>query len=325
MQLLRTLGAALAATLLLQAAQAQSPAADTYPNRLIKIVVPFPPGQLSDSMARVLADKLKDAMGQPVIVENKPGQAGSLGVAGFAKAPPDGYTLLLGATAAFASNKFLYSNIAYDPLKDFQPITMLSTTPLVLMVGAHVPAKNLQELVKIMKEQPERLTYGSSGYGTISHTMMEAFKLAVGGGARHIPFQGNAAATLALLAGQIDIQFDGVITAQQYIKAGSIRPLAVPMRERNPALPDVPTLAESGYTGFERTAWGAMFAPAHTPRPIVDRLNQEFTRITATPEFKKKFDMLTLVHTTPEEAQTWIANDYNYWRDIIQKANIKAE
>lgn len=303
----------------------QALAQDAYPARLIKIVVPFPPGQLSDSMARVLAEKLKDAMGQPVIVENKPGQAGSLGVAAFAKAPPDGYTLLLGATAAFASNKFLYSNVPYDPLKDFQPITMLSTTPLVLMVGAHVPAKNLQELVKIMREQPERLTYGSSGYGTISHTMMEAFKLAVGGGARHIPFSGNAASTLALLGGQIDVMFDGVITAQQYIKAGTIRPLAVPMLERNPALPQVPTLAESGYAGFERTSWGAMFVPANTPRPIVDKLHRELTRITGTADFRKKFDMLTLVNTTPEEAKKWIANDYDYWRDIIHKANIKAE
>jgi len=300
-------------------------AQEAYPNRVIKMVVPFPPGQLSDAMARVIAERLKDAMGQPVIVENRPGQAGSIGVASFAKAPPDGYTLLLGATAAFASNKFLYANVPYDPLKDFQPITMLSTTPLVLMVGAHVPARSLAELIKIMRDQPERLTYGSSGFGTISHTMMEAFKLAVGGGARHIPFQGNAASTMALRSGQIDIQFDGVITAQQQIQAGTFIPLAVPMLKRNPALPNIPTLAESGFSGFERTAWGAMFAPANTPKTIVDKLNREISKITSSADFRKKYEMLDLVHTTPEEAQKWIANDYNYWREVIQKANIKAE
>jgi hypothetical protein len=172
-----------------------------YPSKPIRILVPFPPAQISDSVARAIGEGLAQALGQPVIVENKPGQAGSIGVAEFAKAAPDGYTLLLGATAAFASNKFLYQNVPYDPLKDFQPITMISTTRLLLMVGAHVPAKNMQELVKIMKDNPTRLSYASSGYGTISHMTMEAFKLACNCGAVHVPYPGIAQSTTAMLGG----------------------------------------------------------------------------------------------------------------------------
>lgn len=300
-------------------------AQDTYPSKPIKIVVPFPPGQQSDDMARVIAAELKNAMGQPVIVENKPGQAGSIGVAQFAKAAPDGYTLLLGATAAFSSNKFLYRNVPYDPLKDFQPITMLSTTPLVLVVGKHVPVKSFEELVKIMKEDPQRLTYGSSGVGTISHTSMEAFKLAVGGGARHIPYQGNAASVLALRAGQIDMMIEGVFVVGKHIESGTMRALAVPMPQRNPMFPDIPTLAEAGYPGFDRTAWVAMFAPAHTPRPIVDRLNAEIVKIMRKPEIIRKYDTLNIGTTTPEDAAAWMVKDYGYWRDVIQRAHITAE
>ena len=296
-----------------------------YPNRPIKIIVPFPPAQISDSVARAIGEGLREALGQPVVIENKPGQAGSIGVAEFARAAPDGYTLLLGATAAFASNKFLYKNVPYDPLKDFQPITMISTTRLLLMVGENVPAKNMAELLKIMREQPDKLSYASSGYGTISHMTMEAFKLSSGGGAVHVPFPGIAQSTTAMLGGQIDLMIDAVFTATPHLKTGRIRPIAVPMPTRDPLLPDVPTFEELGLTGFGHTSWTAMFAPAGTPKPIVDRLNTEIIKIVSSPDFKKKFDGLNIVTSTPDAAQKWISDDYYYWGDIVKRANIKVE
>jgi len=287
--------------------------------------VPFPPAQISDTIARTIGDGLREALGQPVIVENRPGQAGSIGVAEFAKAPPDGYTLLLGATAAFASNKFLYANVPYDPLKDFQPITMISTTRLLLMVGAHVPAKNMDELVKIMREQPTKLSYASSGYGTISHMTMEAFKLACNCGAVHVPYPGIAQSTTAMLGGHLDVMIDAVFTAAPHLKDGKIRPIAVPMPARDPLLPDTPTFAEVGFAGFGHTSWTAMFAPAGTPKPIVDTLNAAIVKIAQSPDFKKKFDGLNIVTSTPEGAQQWISDDYYYWGDIVKRANIKIE
>jgi len=296
-----------------------------YPNRPIKILVPFPPAQISDSVARAIGDGLREALGQAVIIENKPGQAGSIGVAEFAKASPDGYTLLLGATAAFASNKFLYKNVPYDPLKDFQPITMISTTRLLLMVGAHVPAKNMAELLKIMREQPDKLSYASSGYGTISHMTMEAFKLACNCGAVHVPYPGIAQSTTAMLGGHLDIMIDAVFTAAPHLKDGKIRPIAVPMPIRDPLLPDIPTFEEVGFAGFGHTSWTAMFVPAGTPKPIVDTLNAAIVKIVQSPDFKKKFDGLNIVTSTPEAAQKWITDDYYYWGDIVKRANIKAE
>jgi tripartite-type tricarboxylate transporter receptor subunit TctC len=296
-----------------------------YPNKPIRILVPFPPGQISDTVARAIGDGLRDALGQPVIVENKPGQAGSIGVGEFAKAAPDGYSLLLGATAAFASNKFLYKSVTYDPLKDFQPITMISTTRLLLMVGAHVPAKNMDELLKIMREQPAKLSYASSGYGTISHMTMEAFKLASGGGAVHVPYPGIAQSTAAMIGGHLDVMIDAVFTAQGHIKDGRIRPIAVPMPTRDPLLPDIPTFEEAGLKGFGHTSWTAMFVPAGTPKPIVDTLNAAIVKIVQSPEFRKKFDGLNIVTSTPEAAMKWISDDYYYWGDIVKRAGIKVE
>ena len=296
-----------------------------YPSKPIKILVPFPPAQISDSVARAIGDGLRESLGQPVIVENKPGHAGSIGVAEFARAAPDGYTLLLGATAAFASNKFLYRNVAYDPLKDFQPITMISTTRLLLMVGAHVPAKNMDELVGIMREQPTKLSYASSGYGTISHMTMEAFKLACKCGAVHVPYPGIAQSTTAMLGGHLDVMIDAVFTAGPHLADGKIRPIAVPMPTRDPLLPDVPTFTEVGYAGFGHTSWTAMFVPAGTPRAIVDTLNAAIVKIVQSPDFKRKFEGLNIVTSTPEAAQKWISDDYYYWGDIVKRANIKVD
>jgi len=314
--------AALAATALLAVhAHAQS----GYPSKPIKVLVPFPPAQISDTVARAIGEGLAQSLGQPVIVENKPGQAGSIGVAEFAKAAPDGYTLLLGATAAFASNKFLYKNVPYDPLKDFQPITMISTTRLLLMVGAHVPAKDMQELVKIMKDNPTKLSYASSGYGTISHMTMEAFKLACNCGAVHVPYPGIAQSTTAMLGGHLDLMIDAVFTAAPHLKDGKIRPIAVPMPTRDPLLPDIPTFEEVGFGGFGHTSWTAMFVPPGTPKPIVDTLNAAIVKIVQSPEFKKRFDGLNIVTSTPEAAQKWISDDFYYWGDIVKRANVKAE
>ncbi len=193
------------------------------------------------------------------------------------------------------------------------------------MVGEKVPAKNMAELVKIMKEQPDKLSYASSGYGTISHMTMEAFKLSTGGGATHVPFPGIAQSTTAMLGGDIDVMIDAVFSVNQQIKAGKIRPIAVPMPTRDPLLPDVPTFAEVGLAGFGHTSWTAMFVPAGTPKPIVDKLNAAIVKIVEAPEFKKRFDGLNIVTSTPEAAQKWIADDYYYWGDIVKRANIKVE
>jgi tripartite-type tricarboxylate transporter receptor subunit TctC len=321
----RTLACAIAVVALVAGAPSPALGQGDYPNKPIKILVPFPPAQISDIVARAIGDGLREALGQPVIIENKPGQAGSIGVAEFARAAPDGYTLLLGATAAFASNKFLYKNVPYDPLKDFQPITMISTTRLLLMVGEKVPAKNMAELLKIMKEQPGKLSYASSGYGTISHMTMEAFKLSTGGGATHVPFPGIAQSTTAMLGGDIDVMIDAVFSVNQHIKSGKIRPIAVPMPARDPLLPDVPTFAELGLVGFGHTSWTAMFVPVGTPKPIVDRLNAAIVKIVQAPEFQRRFEGLNIVTSTPDAAQKWIADDYYYWGDIVKRASIKVE
>lgn len=194
-----------------------------------------------------------------------------------------------------------------------------------MSANAALPIKNMNELVTIMRSQPERLNYASSGYGTISHMTMEAFKLSSGGGATHVPFPGIAASTTAMLGGHIDMMIDAVFTAMPYIKEGRIRPIAVPMPTRDPLLPDVPTFEELGFTGFGHTSWTAMFVPAGTPQPIVDRLNAEIVKIMKNPEVQQKMEGLNIVTSTPEQAQKVILDDYFYWGDIVKRANIKIE
>ncbi len=308
----------------LSQAMAQTTDGD-YPTKLIKMVIPFPPGQLSDSFGRVLADELRASLGQPVMVENRPGQAGSIAVAEFARVKPDGYTILLGATAAFAANTYLYKTVRYDALKDFQPVTMMSRSPLVLLVNPKLPVKNLRDLVKIMREEPNRLNYGSSGYGTIGHMTMEALKLNVGGGASHIPYPGIAGAYIALMSGDIDVFIDATQTALPHIETGKALAIATPMKTRHPKLPNIPTFEEEGVAGVDRTSWASMFVPAGTPKPIVDRLNKEIVAILNKPSFRSRFDGLEIFSSTPEEAVKLIASDHAYWGDVIKRGNIKVE
>ena len=300
--------------------------ADDYPSKPIKIIVPYPAGQASDTITRLVGERLGKALGQPVVVDNRPGAGGNIGTDAGAKSPPDGYTLTI-ATAALPISKHVYRKLPFDPEKDFMPITLMTITPLVLVTRTNLPVKDVAELVALAKKDPGKITFASSGPGTSHQLSGELFKSLAGVEMLHVPYKGSPPAHVDLMGGSVDIMFDNIVPVAPHIKAGKLRALAVTTKTRAPALPDVPTMAEAGYPNFEATAWFGLLAPAGTPRPIVDRLNKEVVAILTSPDIKERLAGMgaTVVADKPEEFGRFMANEINKWGPVVKRANIELE
>lgn len=300
---------------------------ENYPSRPIRLVVPFPPGGVADPVARMIGDKVSRNLGQSVIVDNRPGGAGIIAAEIVKQAPADGYTLLMGHAGTHAVNPSLYPNLPYDPVKDFQPITLMMSTSHVLVVPLESPAKSVSELAALAKSKPEGLTFASQSVGTGGHLLGEMFKVRTGTNLQHVPYKGSAPALADLMAGRVDLFFDAVITSAPQIKAGRIRALATASKRRPPILPQVPTMTEAGYPGIELDFWFALFAPAGTPPDIVHKLNEEFAKALHSPEVSARFieQGLDIITGTPEELAALIRADTERFGKVVKEAGVKVE
>jgi tripartite-type tricarboxylate transporter receptor subunit TctC len=319
-----TLRAALAALGLAFAAVA---GAQAYPTKPIKLIVPFAPGGVTDNSARVIADALGQRLGQPVIVENRPGASGNIGTTQVAQSAPDGYTLVLGFDGTMVINPHVFAKMSFDTVKDFAPVTKLGDAALLLVAHPSVPAKNMKEFLALAKAKPQPWPYGTSGTGGTPHLAGELLKLRTGIDFVHVPYKGGGQAITDVLGGQIPLVFTAIATAQQHVKAGKLTPLGVPSPKRSPALPDVPTFIESGLPGFEAVSWVGVFAPAGTPRPIVDKLQREIAAVLKTDTVKERYAALGIepVGNTPEEFARQVQDDLARWGEVVKKAHIQVE
>lgn len=298
-----------------------------YPTRPIKIIVGFPPGQATDVIARLLAEKLSTVFGQPVIVDNKPGQGGSIGAAAAAKAPPDGYTLLISATAPLATNPNLYKDLPYEPVRDFAPITLIANLPFVLVARPDLPANNVRELIALAKAKSGKLTYASSGNGSTSHLSMEMLKAATGIELQHVPYKGSVQAFTDVISGQVDVVFDTAVYALPMVRSGRVKLLAVAGGKRSSLMPETPTVAEQGAPGYDSGAWLGMLFPSGTPRAIVNRLNAELIKIVRTPEVTERLSKLGAepLSSTPEEFAAHIKSELRKWGKAVTDSGVKIE
>ena len=292
----------------------------------MKIVVPFPPGGAVDTVARVVGQKMSDQMGQPVIVDNRPGASANLGADVVAKSAPDGYTILLGANG-LATNPTLFSNLTFDALKDFAAIGRVGYAPVVLVVPADSPLKSLQDLIAAAKAKPGSLTYASAGNGSSNHLAGELFKSAAGIDALHVPYKGGAPALTDLLGGRISFMLLNPVEVLPHVKAQKLRALAVASDKRLTILPDAPTMAEAGLAGFEASVWWGFVAPAKTSREAIVRLNAELNKALADPGVREKLGVLGVVFTpgTPEQFATFLAAETDKWAKVIKSAKITAD
>ncbi len=301
--------------------------AQSWPSKPIRLVVPFAPGGSSEIIARSLAAALSGPLGQTVYVENKPGAAGNLAMEEVKRAPADGHTLILGHVGTLAVNPSLFgSTLPYDPVKDFQPVSLVAMVPNVIAVNPQLPIRTLAELVAAAKKAPGKMNYGSAGNGSAGHLAMEYFKLQSGIDVVHVPYKGTGPMLADLLGGQTEMTFNGVPPIAGQIKSGKLRAIAVGSAKRVPSLPDVPTIAESGYPGFETSQWYGILVPAGTPKPIVDRLQKEIANALTHPETTKKIadDGALVVGNTPAEFAAFIAREEKRWGEVVRKAGIKA-
>ena len=308
----------------LTAAMAQS----GYPDRPVKLIVGFAPGGSTDIVARIVAQRLGERLGQTVIVENKAGAGGTIGADATAKAPPDGYTLTLGTTSTHAIAAGAYSKLPYDPVADFTQISLVAITPYLLVVNPQVKANNLAEFVALAKGQPGKLNYASAGSGTATHLAMEMLKDAAGIDLLHVPYKGNAPADVAIIAGDVQAVFGSMPALLQNTKANKVRPLAVGTAARSPALPEVPTVAEQGYPGFEAALWLGIMGPANMPRPVVERLHKELAAIVAAPEFKTSMDANgaePLASKSPDEFRDMLRGQVAKYVKITKAIGIKLD
>lgn len=267
-------------------------AASTFPERPIKIVVPFTAGGAVDVVARILAPKLADLLGQPVIIENRGGAGGMVGAAAVAKAAADGYTLLVGTVSTHGTNVSVYANLGYDPVRDFAPIILVSQSPLMMVARPNLPAHSVSEFIALARRQPGRLSYGSYGMGSINQFAAELFNMMAQTQTNHVPYRGSAPALADLMSGQIDYMFDGVSTSAGHVRAGTIRLLGIASLSRTPVMPDAPTIAEAGLPGFDVPVWFGLFAPTGTDPAIVDAINRATNAALAMPDVKESFAKL---------------------------------
>jgi tripartite-type tricarboxylate transporter receptor subunit TctC len=317
----KTLLTSVAAAILLAPSLA---AGQAYPSKAIRMVVPFAPGGTSDIIGRTLGQRLSEAWKQPVVMDNRAGVAGSLGTTVVVKSPPDGYTLLVGNVGPVAVNNQIYSSVTYDPIKDFTPITLAVTAPQIVVVHPSVPAKNMKEFQALLKRLPGKITYGSSGPGSISHLSAELYKQLTKTDMLHVPFKASAFITTALVGGEIDAVFSDMAVVLPHVQANRLRALAVTGPKPTPLVPGVPTVAESGVPGFNMTSWWGIFGPGGMPQPIVTQLNSELTRILRTAEVQKTFATLGVdaATSTPEELSAMVKTEVGKYGKLIQSIGI---
>ena len=309
------------------AALASGAAAADFPDRTITMVVPFAAGGSTDVVARIVAQKMSEDLGQQVIVQNVAGAGGNLGAGNVARAEPDGYTILMGTVATHALNPLILKSTPYDAEKDFAPISLLVIVPNVLVVNPELPAKTVPELIALLKAEPDKYSYASSGNGTPLHLSGELFKSMAGVSMQHIPYKGAGPALNDVIGNQVPIMFDNLPSSSSHIKAGTLRALAVTTAERAPSFPDVPTIAESGIPGYETYTWNALFAPAKTPNDVVMRLNASANKAladTAVAERMKEFSA-KIVGSTPEELAAHVKAELAKWGPVVKGANIQME
>jgi tripartite-type tricarboxylate transporter receptor subunit TctC len=301
--------------------------ADDYPSRPIRIVVPYAPGGGADSVARVVAKRVSETIGQPIVIENRGGAGSIIGTELVAKAEGDGYTLLLGQSGPISINPAVYQDLRYDPVKDFAPITMTTAYPYILAVNAKLPVKSLQELVALARSKPGSMNYGTTGIGAANHLVTELFSSKAGLKMTHIPYRGTALAVADLIGGQVDVVFSDPISVLPHIQAGTLRALAVTSRERSPVVPEVPTIAESGYPGFDAIAWHGILAPAGTPPNVIKRLNSEIVSALQHAETKTLLvnQAMQTVGNSPEEFAAFIKQDIAVWKAVAKEADVSVK
>jgi tripartite-type tricarboxylate transporter receptor subunit TctC len=302
-------------------------AAQSFPSKPVRMVVTFPTGGAPDILARTISEKINPAWGQTVVVDNKPGAGGNIGAEFVARAPADGYTLVMGTVGTHSINGSLYAKMPYDMVKDFAPVTLIASTPNLLVVNNDVPAKNLTELIALARAKPGQLTFGSPGIGTSVHVSGELFNSLAGVRTTHVPYKGRQMAIPDLLGGSITMMFDNMPSALPVVKEGKLRAIGVTSSKRSPSAPEIPTIAEQGLPGFEATSWFAVFAPAGTPRPVIDQLHAEMVRIFNLPDVQQKLRTLGLdpILGGPDELARVQQSEIAKWAKVVKDSGAKAE
>ena len=304
-----------------------SAAAQTFPAKPIRVIIPFVAGGSSDIVGRAIAGKFQELLGQPGVVENRPGANGAIAAEFVAKADPDGYTVLVGSIGVFSINTALFKDLRYNPVRDFAPLTLAVTTPNVLITKPSLAAGSLKELVEYMKKNPGKLSYCSSGTGSSDHLTAELLKQATGTDAVHVPYKGGAACQTDIMGNQVDFSFQNLGAVTNYIKANRMKALAVTAKARHPQLPDVPNAAEAGAPELVVTSWQAAAAPAKTPKEIVARLNDAMVKALRSPEVSQRMQQIgfDVVASSPEEFGAFMKGEVERWTRVVQKGNIKPE
>jgi tripartite-type tricarboxylate transporter receptor subunit TctC len=316
----------LAAALLLATA-ASCAIAQGYPTRPVRLVVPYPPGGITDVLARVIAQRISLDWGQQMIVDNRAGASGNTGVASVAKSAPDGYTIVFGNSSTHAINGALFKSLPFDPQKDFEPVTLVASVSNVLLVGPDMRARNLKELIAMAKAEPGKLTFASNSTGSSNHLTGELLKSMAGIDMLHVPYKSSTTASLDLMAGRLSLMFDNVTTAVPNVKSGRLRALAVTSPKRVAALPDVPTMVESGLPGFVVTPWWGVFAPAGTPRPVVDKLNRDIISVLNSQEVREHFASqgTDVGGNSPEEFARFVRSEASRWAEVVRASGATAD
>jgi tripartite-type tricarboxylate transporter receptor subunit TctC len=318
------LAAAAAMALSLTTLQAS---ADDYPSHPIKLIVPFAPGGAADAVARIISKRVSETIGQPMVVENRGGAGAIIGTEDVHKAAPDGYTLLLGQSGPISINPGVYKELPYDPEKDFAPITMTSDYPYVLVVNAKLPVKNFQDFIAMVKAKPGEYNYGTTGVGSSNQLVTELLSSRAGLKMVHVPYRGTALAVADLLAGQVTMVFADPVSSLPHLQAGTLRALAVTTKQRSSVAPEVPTVAESGYPGFEAVAWHGILAPANTPQPIINKLHDQIVAALNDPPTRALIvaQAIQIVGDTPAEFAAFIKKDIALWKDVATQANVSVK
>jgi len=301
--------------------------ADDYPSHPIHLIVPYAAGGSADATARVIAKQIGKATGQTIVVENRGGSASIVGTEVVKNADPDGYTLLLGQSGPISINPAVYKELPYDPLKDFVPISLTSTYPYIMVVNRSLGVKTLQEFVALAKSKPGALNYGTTGVGASNHLLTELFDLKAGIKMTHIPYRGTALAVADLVAGQVQVVFSDPISALALVNSGTLVALAVTSKDRSPVAPNVPTIAESGYPGFDAVGWHGILAPAKTPPAIVNKLNSEIVQALKDPETRSLLESqaIQVVGNSPQEFASYIKQDLALWKEVADQAKIEVK
>ena len=321
MRLLRTVSTVILNVL------AVSAVADDYPNKAIRLIMPYPIGGSIDIAGRMVAQRLADNLGQAVVVDNRTGAGGIVGTETGARAAPDGYTVLMGGTGTLALSPSLQKNLPYDPNKDFTPVTLLVTIPYVVVVQPSFKAANIKELIALAKAKPHEINYGSGGSGSAPHLAAELFKTMADVRITHVPYKGSTPAITDTMSGQVQLTFTGIPSVMTQMKAGRLRPIGVTSLKRTAALPEVPTIAESGVPGYEVNPWFGVLLPARTPQPLVSRLNAEILKVLQLPATRERFaaEGFEAAGNTPAQFAAYIKAEQIKWGKVIKDAGIKAD